>query len=195
MQVMSSNIIKLRKHKRWSQEELAERSGISIRTIQRMESGATKPRTHTLKTLAKVFEISIEQLLESNKENVGGSASEFDKIRRINTSALFLLVLPFGNLLATIFWSKRYKDSNLVSEVGQQIVSFHLLWSIATILLLALTPPITKILTGSMVVGKFPLLFVLYCVMLLINVGFVVKAAIKLSNSRSNIFNFVPKLF
>ena len=117
MQVMSSNIIKLRKHKRWSQEELAERCGISIRTIQRMESGATKPRTHTLKTLAKVFEISIEQLLESNKENVGGSASEFDKIRRINTSALFLLVLPFGNLLATIFWSKRYKDSNLVSEV------------------------------------------------------------------------------
>jgi transcriptional regulator with XRE-family HTH domain len=194
MQEMSLNLIKLRKLTRWSQEDLSERSGITIRTIQRVESGATTPRAYTVNTLAKVFEISIEQLFESDKASVADNASEFDKIRRINTAALLVLVLPFGNLIATVLLSKRYKDSTLVSKVGQQIISFHLIWSIATIVLLALTPPITKILTGSMAVGKFPLFFVLYSIMLLINLGFVIKAAIKLSTGNSDIFNFVPKL-
>lgn len=52
---------KLRLKKGWSQQQLAEISGISLRTIQRIEAGAT-PGLETLKSLAAVFEISIEDL-------------------------------------------------------------------------------------------------------------------------------------
>jgi transcriptional regulator with XRE-family HTH domain len=52
---------KLRLEKGWSQEQLAEISGLSVRTIQRMERGQ-KPSLETLKSLAAVFEIDISDL-------------------------------------------------------------------------------------------------------------------------------------
>ena len=57
---------KLREEKRWSQEQLANIAGLSLRTIQRVEAG--KPASNeTLKSLASVFEISISKLTERVK--------------------------------------------------------------------------------------------------------------------------------
>ncbi len=50
-------IRKLRLQRGWSQEQLAELSGLSIRTIQRIERGQ-KPGLESLKSLAAVFETS-----------------------------------------------------------------------------------------------------------------------------------------
>ena len=52
---------KLRLEKCWSQEQLAEFSGLSVRTIQRIERGQ-KPSLETLKSLAAVFEIDASEL-------------------------------------------------------------------------------------------------------------------------------------
>lgn len=54
-------IRKLRLKHGWSQEQLADSSGLSIRTIQRIERGQ-KPGLESLKSLAAVFETSIEEL-------------------------------------------------------------------------------------------------------------------------------------
>ena len=61
---MSSNTINLRDIKKmrldrhWSQDQLAEMSGLSIRTIQRIEKGENAG-LESLKSLAAVFEINI----------------------------------------------------------------------------------------------------------------------------------------
>ncbi len=55
------NIRKLREDRGWSQEDLAELSGLSVRTIQRVESGG-RASLETLKCLAAVFETSIPEL-------------------------------------------------------------------------------------------------------------------------------------
>jgi len=47
-----SKLKQLREQKNMTQEELSEKSGISVRTIQRIESG-TNPKGHTLKYLLK----------------------------------------------------------------------------------------------------------------------------------------------
>mgnify|MGYP003598873837 CR=1 FL=1 len=47
-----------------TQEELAEKSGISVRTIQRIESG-TKPKGYTLKALAAALGISEKRFVGS----------------------------------------------------------------------------------------------------------------------------------
>jgi len=54
---------KLRKNNNWSQEQLATLSGLSLRTIQRVEAGNTAS-LETLKSLASVFEINISKLTE-----------------------------------------------------------------------------------------------------------------------------------
>ena len=54
-------IHKLRLRKGWSQQQLAQVSGTSLRTIQRVEAGATAS-LETLKSLAAVFEVPLEDL-------------------------------------------------------------------------------------------------------------------------------------
>ena len=57
------NIQQRRLEKGWSQEELARHSGLSTRTIQRIEGGQ-KAGLESLKCLAAVFETSISALMQ-----------------------------------------------------------------------------------------------------------------------------------
>ena len=54
---------KLRGQRNWSQEQLAEMAGLSLRTIQRVEAG-NKASLETLKALASVFEVELSKLTE-----------------------------------------------------------------------------------------------------------------------------------
>ena len=54
---------RLRENNNWSQEHLAEMCGLSLRTIQRVESGQSAS-LETLKSLASVFEVDIAKLTE-----------------------------------------------------------------------------------------------------------------------------------
>ncbi len=57
---------KLRLQRGWSQEQLAELSGLSVRTIQRIERGLPASN-ETLKSLASVFEIDFS-ILQATQE-------------------------------------------------------------------------------------------------------------------------------
>lgn len=56
-------IQKLRLQRGWSQQQLADLSGLSVRTIQRLEQGQVAS-TESLKSLAAVFEIDFSTLQE-----------------------------------------------------------------------------------------------------------------------------------
>ena len=60
-------IQKLRLQRGWSQEQLAELSGLSVRTIQRLERGQAAS-VESLKSLGAVFEIDFSKLRESGME-------------------------------------------------------------------------------------------------------------------------------
>ena len=54
--------------KGWTQDELALHSGVSVRTIQRVESGQSVG-SETLKCLAAVFETSVTSLIQEQDMN------------------------------------------------------------------------------------------------------------------------------
>ena len=59
--MMTMLIQKLRLQRGWSQEQLSDVSGVSVRTIQRLERG--QPGSlETLKALAAVFDVDIDQI-------------------------------------------------------------------------------------------------------------------------------------
>jgi transcriptional regulator with XRE-family HTH domain len=60
-------IQKLRLQRGWSQEQLAELSGLSVRTVQRLERGQTAS-LESLKALASVFEIDVTRLQEPDMD-------------------------------------------------------------------------------------------------------------------------------
>lgn len=55
MKVNSTQILVLRRQKLWSQQHLAEVSGLSLRTIQRVEN-QSKGSRETITALASVFD-------------------------------------------------------------------------------------------------------------------------------------------
>lgn len=96
---------KLRLQRGWSQEQLAELSGLSIRTIQRIERGH-KPSLESLKSLAAVFDTSVSKLQQepSMDKEVNLTQHEqtaIDEVRAIKgfyshlTTYIFIIALLF----------------------------------------------------------------------------------------------------
>lgn len=120
----------LRQKLNLTQEELSEKSGVSVRTIQRVEAG-TIPQGFTLKALAEALGVSEAELLETNPGQIG--SNKWLKI--INLSVLPLTVLPPLNIavpLLLMIWKKQS------SPIIRKIISMQILWTLTAIVLLIL---------------------------------------------------------
>ena len=67
---LAQGVKELRKRKGLSQEELAKNSGLSLRTIQRVENGETDPTGETLRRISAVLDLTPNELIDwdSKKE-------------------------------------------------------------------------------------------------------------------------------
>lgn len=73
-QLVTGKFIALkRKQKNLTQEQLAEKLGVSNKTISKWETGTSDPNTSNLIALAKLYGISAEELLK-NVEHSAGTA-------------------------------------------------------------------------------------------------------------------------
>ncbi|MFT3903523.1 MAG: helix-turn-helix domain-containing protein [Niabella sp.] len=134
-----SKLKQIRERQNLTQEELSEKSGISVRTIQRIESG-TEPKGYTLKTLSKTLEIleseltnnlvenPTEEPIEKPSENLENeNGINFQKIKLINLSSILFIVLPPLNILAPLILSHMLKQKNYLTK---QIISLQIIWTI-----------------------------------------------------------------
>ena len=60
---LADKIIEERKKKGWSQEELAYKLKVSRQAVSKWENGTSDPSTSNLIALAKLFDLSAEELL------------------------------------------------------------------------------------------------------------------------------------
>jgi transcriptional regulator with XRE-family HTH domain len=124
-----SILLELREKLNLTQEELAEKANISVRTIQRIEAG-TKPKGFTLEALSNALGVSknvlLEDKIESNKSNK-------QLIKYINLSSIILIIIPLGNIvlpLIIMYWKKE------INTVTKQIISIQILWTLASFILI-----------------------------------------------------------
>lgn len=94
----------LRLKRGWSQQQLADASGLSARTIQRIENGQ-QASIESLKSLAAVFEVdfatlSQEQTMTSPSEKQEEEAFRYVRRLRRFYFHLFQYVIVVGGLLA-----------------------------------------------------------------------------------------------
>jgi len=125
---LAKRIKELRMQNGFSQEELAEKSGLSLRTIQRIESSGTLPREDTLKRLATVLGESTNALDWTMKENRG-------LLMMTNFSALSFILLPFlGVVLPVIIWMSNRRTIKDLDRIGRGILNFQITWFILLML-------------------------------------------------------------
>lgn len=123
----------LRQCKGFSQEELAENSGLSLRTVQRVENAESCPTGETLKRISKTLNINPEELIDWTTEENSRYLIIF------NLSALFFILFPvLGILVPLVMWiSKKDKIKN-VKEIGVVIINFQITWTILFFFILVL---------------------------------------------------------
>jgi len=119
-----SPLLEYREKLNLTQEELAAKSGVSVRTIQRIESGR-KPKGYTLESLSKALEIPKENLLVEQNESIN---SNKQLIKYINLSSILLLIVPLGSIIMPLIIMRWKKEFNAVTR---QIVTIQIIWTLA----------------------------------------------------------------
>ncbi|MFK7924004.1 MAG: DUF4870 domain-containing protein [Bacteroidia bacterium] len=149
-----NTVKKLREASAYTQLELAEKAGLSLRTIQRLEASEKAPKGYSLSSLAKVF--NVEPSVFQNEAGAANQEKVADKLsaKLINLSTLAFFLFPFGNIILPIMvWRKR-NQSQYVDEAGRIIINCQIFWMIQLCVLLSISPFINYTLPFS-----FPLIF------------------------------------
>jgi DNA-binding XRE family transcriptional regulator len=156
---MKSIVQHLREENNLTQTRLAEKSGLSLRTIQRIEAGNI-PKGFTLIALANVFETEPDRLIPSTE------FIKLDRVKLINFSSLFGLVIPFGGVIFPLILTYKTNDQK-TKELGKSIVSVQILITVALAVSQTVSPFIQKGLSLHCPFFLFPLLLVI-CLKLLV---------------------------
>lgn len=129
----STKLAEYRRKKGLSQEQLAELSGVSARTIQRIEKGTVDAHPATLKMLADGLEVDTALLLAEEPTSVNATTTKTNKITPLfHTLALVGLFFPILNIIlpAVLWWLKK-DESPEYDRQGKQVVNFQLTMSFA----------------------------------------------------------------
>ena len=121
-------IKKLRLDKGMTQEELAEKTNLSVRTIQRIERGEVDPRAYTLQTIATALEVEFEilnNIRDEELETVIARQQEF-WVLMLHLSGLFVLLFP-----PIIIWLAKKEKSEDIRNHGVDVINFQInMWVI-----------------------------------------------------------------
>ncbi|MFH1147447.1 MAG: helix-turn-helix transcriptional regulator [Pseudomonadota bacterium] len=86
----SETIVKLRKQKNWTQQELADKLQMHVGQIKRYEKGSSTPSLEALKKIALLFGISVDEIVFDNGDGVpsrrldGELLEKFEQINRLS---------------------------------------------------------------------------------------------------------------
>lgn len=191
---LAQRIKELRNRKGFSQEELSEKTGLSLRTVQRIENGETEPRGDSLKRLAMAFNVSPDEIIDwTVQEDKGFLIS-------LNLSSLSFFLFPLlGIIVPLIIWiSKKDKIRN-VNEIAKEILNFQITWTmilfigyISIILNAGIRMRTTGDINPTVVTTMVMMNFLLLAVMYLYNLTMILINAVRI-NKGKKVF-YTPKI-
>ena len=127
---LAKRVKELRKRNGMSQEFLAENSGLSIRTVQRIENGETQPTGDSIKRLSGALNVTPNELID-------WQIIEDDKaLLLLNLSQLGFIAFPLlGILIPLIIWISKKDKIKDIDYIGKSILNFQIFWTLLLFLL------------------------------------------------------------
>lgn len=157
---MSTNIQHLREKNNFTQSELAEKSGLSLRTIQRIEAGHVL-KGFTLKAISAAFGVAPETLFEQQEKH------NIDRTKLINLSVIMGLIIPFGGIIFPLLLTKKTIDKKN-KELGKSIVSVQIILTVMLSIALIVCPFVHKRFSINFPLFLIPLLLFILVELLVI---------------------------
>jgi transcriptional regulator with XRE-family HTH domain len=190
----TNRIKELRSRRGLSQEELAERSGLSLRTIQRIENGETDPRGDSLRRLADSLGTSPDELAD------WAVAEDRTYLVWMLLSAMSFVLFPLqGILLPLVLWMAKKDKIRGLNRAAGEIISFEITWcmtvligSIAIIFFFLNRVESTGDVDMGMMTGYMKYGFCWFGITYLWNAAFIILNIVRLHRDRP--LRFFPNL-
>ena len=109
--IISSNLIKLRKHNKLTQAELASFVGYSDKSVSKWETGETTPSVEILKTLADFYNVTVDDLLSENFQPEKHFTTKERRYSRLVIALLGISTIWIIAVVAFVFTDFIYKTS------------------------------------------------------------------------------------
>lgn len=110
----------LRIKKGMTQEELAEKTDLSTRTIQRIENGEVDPRTYSLQMIAKALEVEYSIFIEEESEEAQEEKARNDRFVKGMLHLSGILPLFFPSIL--FYYHKKKKVKGMADHFHNIII-------------------------------------------------------------------------
>lgn len=122
---IATKIKVLRIKRGMSQEALADASGLSRRTIQRIESEKSTPNGYSLKRLADALQVNPDELIDwAIKEDI-------KYLTFLNLSALTFIFFPLlGTLIPFILWTSKKDKIKDININAKALINFQISWTL-----------------------------------------------------------------
>ncbi len=140
---IAKNLVYQRKLKGYTQEELSNKTQVTVRTIQRIEKGDVQPHLQTIKMLANALEIELEMLLplEDPKEET----IQKKWLILLHSTPFLGFIIPLANILFPLFlWVHKREDNKTYDTDGIKIINFQISMSLLYLLSLVALVTIRK---------------------------------------------------
>ena len=125
MSQLGERVKELRNKKGISQEQLAEDSGLSLRTIQRIEKNENVPRGDTLKKLAIELGTSPDEIIDWKIEK------DQNYLTLMSLSTFGFLLFPIlGIIIPLTMWVYKKEKIEGVNKLGKSILNFQISWTL-----------------------------------------------------------------
>lgn len=122
---LSQRVKDLRSKWGMTQEALAENSGLSLRTIQRIENNETVPRGDSLKRLAIALKTTPDDIIDWKIQE------DKSYLILMNISVLGFLFFPIlGIIIPLVFWIHKKDKLKNVDKIGKTILNFEITWCV-----------------------------------------------------------------
>lgn len=178
---LSIRLKALRNQKGISQEVLAELSGLSLRTIQRVENGETNPTGDSLKRLSNALNINPEELID-------WAIKEDNKyLTYLNLSALTFLFFPIlGILVPYIMWASKKGKIKNINYLGTNLINFEITWTIILFFIPLLMFLFSRL--GLLEDLSLNIIFIVIGFMYLFNLILILTNTLRISNEKNIIY-------
>ncbi len=121
--MLGKKIVNLRKKEGLSQEDLGNKLYVSRQTISKWELGESAPDINTAKEIAKVFNISLDELVDNDIRDI--LESKITNTERL--ASMIMKILKFSGIMLIIFivgliiWN--IKSSTYAWFIGQDVIN------------------------------------------------------------------------
>lgn len=185
---IGNQISQARSKKGWTQQQLAEAAGISLRTVQRIENDQVKAQFHTIHQLEDILQVAILDADENQEEVIR-------LIRTMGVCILLVFVPIVGNIIIPFFILRFKAKNKRTKQLGGAMLMFEIIWTVGWLISEIVIFNVAEMIWGESNPGDFSPVIMIFTLFWLINFLFVLTILFQSVKGNFKLLERLPSIY